>query len=117
MQALLGESIEGWVGRDRWSVYAALPPWQRRICRAHLRRDFQKLIDRGGASKRLGQKLQRIAARVFEEWHLFRGGTIRRRELAVRLDPDVCRGRESSAICMRPWSLIVVVVPHLHFYR
>ena len=89
LQALLGESIEGWVGSDRWSAYAALPAWQRQICWAHLKRDFQKLIDRGGAAKRLGHKLQRIAARVFEEWHLFRGGTISRRELAVRLDPDI----------------------------
>jgi transposase len=89
LQALLGASIAGWVGSDRWSAYAALPAWQRQICWAHLRRDFQKLIDRGGAAKRLGQKLQRITARVFEEWHLFRGGTIRRGELALRLDPDI----------------------------
>jgi len=87
--ALLGESIEGWVGSDRWSVYACVPPWQRQICWAHLKRDFQKLIDRGGATRRLGRKLQHIAHRVFEQWHLFRGGTIDRRELALRLDADV----------------------------
>jgi transposase len=39
------------------------------------------LVDRGGPAARLGKKLQRIAARVFEEWHLFRGGTFGRRAL------------------------------------
>lgn len=87
--ALLGAQAQGWVGSDRWSVYAALPPWQRQICWAHLKRDFQKLIDRGGAAERLGRKLQRLAERVFEQWHLFRGGTIDRRELALRLDADI----------------------------
>lgn len=87
--ALLGQQVQGWVGSDRWSAYAVLPPWQRQICWAHLRRDFQKLIDRGGAAARLGKKLQRIADRVFERWHLFRGGTIDRRALAVVLDPEV----------------------------
>ena len=51
-----------------------MPPWQRQICWAHLKRDFQKLVDRGGAARRLGRKLQQIAHRVFEQWHLFRGG-------------------------------------------
>jgi hypothetical protein len=35
LQALLGESIDGWVGSDRWSAYAALPAWQRQICWAY----------------------------------------------------------------------------------
>ena len=89
LQALLGEEVQGWVGSDRWSAYAALPPWQRQICWAHLQRDFQKLIDRGGAAARLGEKLQQLAGRLFEQWHLFRGGGIDRRTLAERLDVEV----------------------------
>ena len=54
----------------------------------HLKRDFQKLVDRGGPAARLGKKLQRIAARVFEEWHLFRGGTFGRRALQNHLDGE-----------------------------
>ena len=57
----------------------------------HLKRDFQKLVDRGGPAARLGKKLQRIAARVFEEWHLFRGGGIQRATLIARLDPVAAR--------------------------
>ena len=89
LTALLGERVQGWVGSDRWSVYAAVPAECRQICWAHLKRDFQKRIDRGGAARRLGRKLQQIADRVFEQWHLFRGGTLDRRELVVRLDADI----------------------------
>jgi len=86
LAALLGDTVKGFVCSDRWSAYARLSPYCRQICWAHLRRDFQKLVDRGGAAARLGKKLQRIATRVFEEWHLFRGGTFGRRALQNHLD-------------------------------
>ena len=88
LAALVGETIQGFVCSDRWSAYAKLSPWCRQICWAHLRRDFQKLVDRGGAAARLGKKLQRITDRVFEEWHLFRGGTFGRRALQNHLDGE-----------------------------
>ena len=86
LQALLGERIHGFVGSDRWSAYSRLSPYCRQICWAHLKRDFQKLVDRGGPAARLGQKLQGIAEQVFEQWHLFRGGGIDRAGLQRRLD-------------------------------
>ncbi|MHB1425432.1 MAG: IS66 family transposase [Gemmataceae bacterium] len=89
LQALLGEDIQGLVGSDRWSAYAALAPWCRQICWAHLKRDFQKLVDRGGPAARLGQQLQQVAGKVFAQWHLFRGGGMTRRELEIGIDPEV----------------------------
>jgi len=86
LAALLGEKIQGLVGSDRWSAYGRLSPFARQVCWAHLKRDFQKLVDRGGPAARLGQKLQGIAGQVFEQWHLFRGGGIDRGELQRRLD-------------------------------
>jgi transposase len=86
LAALLGEKIKGFVCSDRWSAYGRLSPFCRQICWAHLKRDFQKLVDRGGAAARLGQKLQRLAEQVFEQWHLFRGGGLDRRTLQKRLD-------------------------------
>jgi transposase len=86
LTALLGEEIKGFVCSDRWSAYGRLSPFCRQVCWAHLRRDFQKLVDRGGPAARLGEKLQRVAAGVFEEWHLFRGGGCDRRALQERLD-------------------------------
>jgi len=86
LQALLGEEVRGLVCSDRWSAYARLSPYCRQVCWAHLRRDFQKLVDRGGPAARLGEALLRIERRVFEEWHLFRGGTFGRRALQNHLD-------------------------------
>jgi transposase len=89
--ALLGAEVTGFVCSDRWSAYAKLSPYCRQVCWAHLKRDFQKLVDRGGPAARLGKKLQRVGGRVFEEWHLFRGGGCGRRELQLRLSPDAER--------------------------
>jgi transposase len=86
LAALLGEQVRGFICSDRWSAYGRLSPFCRQVCWAHLRRDFRKLVDRGGPAARLGQKLQRVADRVFEEWHLFRGGTFGRRALQNHLD-------------------------------
>src|SRR5262249_23142524 len=88
LAALLGEQVKGVVCSDRWSAYGRLSPWCRQVCWAHLKRDFQKLVDRGGPAARLGRKLQRIAGRVFEEWHLFRGGTFGRRALQNHLNGE-----------------------------
>jgi transposase len=85
LTALLGEQIQGFVGSDRWSAYGRLSPFARQVCWAHLKRDFQKLVDRGGPAQRLGETLQRVAERVFEQWHLFRGGGFDRAELQRRL--------------------------------
>jgi transposase len=86
LTALLGQKISGFVGSDRWSTYGRLSPYARQLCWAHLKRDFQKLVDRGGPAQRLGGKLQRIAEQVFEQWHLYRGGGFGRAELQRRLD-------------------------------
>jgi transposase len=88
LAALLGAQVQGFVCSDRWSAYGRLSPFVRQVCWAHLKRDFQKLVDRGGPAARLGRKLQRVAGRVFEEWHLFRGGTFGRRTLQNHLDGE-----------------------------
>lgn len=86
LAALLGERVTGLVCSDRWSAYGRLSKWCRQVCWAHLRRDFRKLADRGGPAAPLGRGLQGVAGRVFEQWHLFRGGTITRATLQRRLD-------------------------------
>jgi transposase len=132
LMALLGGTVTGFVCSDRWSAYARLSPWCRRICWAHLRRDFQKLVDRGGPAARLGRKLQRIAERVFTEWHLFRGGGCDRRQLQARLDGPArtlerllkagrrCADGKAAtfccATCMRRWSPIVTASRHVRCF-
>jgi transposase len=121
LTALLGEKIGGLVGSDRWSAYGRLSPFARQVCWAHLKRDFQKLVDRGGPARRLGQKLQRIAEQVFEQWHLFRGGGFGRAELQRRLDGTAeelerllrggrrCADTKAAAFCANVLGLVPAV--------
>jgi transposase len=71
---LLGESIHGLLVSDRWGTYNHLPNDRRQICWAHLKRDFQKCLDRGGAGAAVGRDGLKIVRRVFKAWHTFRGG-------------------------------------------
>jgi transposase len=75
LTVLLGESIRGLIVSDRWATYNQLPNDRRQICWAHLKRDFQKCIDRGrpqGAA--IGKDGLKLVRRVFKAWHRFRGG-------------------------------------------
>ncbi len=51
VDALLGEGFAGVVGSDRWPAYKRLPAERRALCYAHLKRDFQALVDRGGQAE------------------------------------------------------------------
>jgi transposase len=74
LAALLGNKIKGIISSDRWSVYGQLKLGLRQLCWAHLKRDFQKLVDRGGAGKPYGELGLGAVQILFHEWHLFRGG-------------------------------------------
>jgi transposase len=86
LKALLGE-IRGVIGSDRWGAYARLPLPMRQICWAHLKRDFQKLIDLGPATRALGRAGRRVAQEVFALWKDFKDGRIDRATLQARLQP------------------------------
>jgi hypothetical protein len=121
LAALPGEQVQGFVASDRWGAYARLSPYCRQGCWAHLKRDFRKLVDRGGPAARLGQKLQRIAERVFEESHLFRDGTFGRRALPKHLDGEArelerllhagrrCADAKAAAFCANVLALLPAV--------
>src|SRR6266700_1834067 len=51
---LLGEEYGGVLTSDRAKAYNGQPLQSRQLCWAHLRRDFQAMIDRGGAGRHLG---------------------------------------------------------------
>lgn len=86
LSALLGEKVRGIVCSDRWSAYKRLGVRWRQICWAHLKRDFQKLVDRGGVARIYGEKGLGAVHILFHEWHLFRGGGSRKR-LQFELEP------------------------------
>lgn len=86
LAALLGDTIEGIVTSDRWSAYGRLELYRRQLCWAHLLRDFQALVERGGQAKALGEELLCFADDVFHWWYRVRDGTLERSSLRSYID-------------------------------
>ena len=42
---LLGPSVHGTAGSDRWTAYGIIDLFRRQLCWAHPKRDFQKWVD------------------------------------------------------------------------
>jgi transposase len=74
--ALLGSKEDQVVGSDRFSAYEWIKASCRQVCWAHLRRDFQAMIDRGGSGERMGKRLLWLSNRLFRHWHRIRDGTL-----------------------------------------
>ncbi len=89
LAALLGEDIQGILCTDRWGVYEQVPPERRQICWAHLKRDFQKIIDRGGLSAWVGYQGRKMVKKVFAAWQAFQDGQDTRPQLEAKLAPVV----------------------------
>jgi transposase len=86
-RALLGSAWSGVVGSDRGTMYTWVDRQRRQVCWAHLKRDFQKLVDWGAASRPIGQRLLQVEAQVFALWHRFRRAEIDRATLVRELAP------------------------------
>ena len=84
---LLGERFWGWLVTDRWSAYTWYPTWRRQVCWAHLRRDIDAMIERGGRSRESGAALQAQARPMFPWWHRVRDGTWAHRTFASSMWP------------------------------
>jgi transposase len=87
LAALLGEEVYGILHTDRWNVYLQIPDERRQLCWAHLKRDFQKVVDYGGSSVFVGRRGLRIVKELFAAWHAFQEGTITRRQMQMLLEP------------------------------
>jgi transposase len=75
LQDLLTDAFDGVVNCDRAKMYWKIgrPQW----CWAHLKRDFQALIDHPDHQvKRLGRDLMRPTRELFRHWARYRDGTI-----------------------------------------
>jgi transposase len=110
-RALLGSEPEQVVGSDRFSAYEWIAARWRQMCWAHLRRDFQAMIDRGGDGKPIGETLLKRSHRLFHHWHRVRDGALDwetfgtrmarlRREVRQALeDGSKCGCARTSATC------------------
>jgi transposase len=98
--ALLGEDFDGVVVSDRYGAYFQFDV--RQPCWAHLTRDWQSFIDRGGPSEEIGQKLRDLKDQMFDWWHQVRDGTMDRRYfrfLMYELKKDVGTWLRRGAQC------------------
>lgn len=86
-KTLLGDHFSGIVGSDRFSGYGWIDPSHRQLCWAHLKRDFQALVERGDESKVVGQMLLSRLKTFFGIWHRFRENTLSRLELQTSMRP------------------------------
>jgi len=81
---LLG-SFDGVVVSDRWSAYDYLDLLSRQLCWAHLLREWQRFVDRGGTDELVGRWLQGDTRRLFRWWHRVREGTLGREVMIARV--------------------------------
>ncbi len=109
--ALLGSKEDQVVGSDRFSAYEWIKASCRQVCWAHLRRDFQAMIDRGGNGETIGRRLLSLSNRLFRHWHRVRDGTLpwgalQKRMLSLRrevkqtlLEGSKCPCAKTAATC------------------
>jgi transposase len=86
-QELLGERFWGWLVTDRWSAYTWYPVWRRQVCWAHLLRDIEAMIERGGRSREVGEGLRAQAHQMFHWWHRVRDGTLAHASFGTYMRP------------------------------
>jgi transposase len=87
VQDLLGEWFCGILVTDRWSAYHWYPTRWRQVCWAHLLRDFEAMIERGGRSQEIGEALRTQARQMFHWWHQVRDGTLTHAQFRVLMRP------------------------------
>lgn len=111
-------SAPGVLTTDRYSVYTHLPSAKRQICWAHLRRDFQAMIDRRDPGSGVGEELLLHADILAQEWGKVRAGIRTRtwfqREILPWLREEVhlllesgsqCSGSKTAGVCSELLSL------------
>jgi transposase len=87
LRKLLGPLFKGILCSDRWCVYDEWPLSQRQLCWAHLKRNFEKLLECGGRAAEVARAALNVQREVFELWHLFRGGGLNRKALGAQMAP------------------------------
>jgi transposase len=111
IKELVGEAFAGILVSDRWSAYGWLDVAYRQVCWAHLARDFQALVDRGGPAAPIGRRALAVVRDLFRAWHAFRDGGSDRARLrqtvaplqatlgAVLADGSACSDPKAAGLC------------------
>lgn len=96
IKGLPGETFSGVVVSDRAKTYH----WVNRHqwCRAHLKRDFEKMSDRAGEAGTIGQRLLDATHKLFHYCHRIRDGTISQRGFYRQI--SILRAEVESALAV-----------------
>ena len=84
-QAVLGTQEDAIAVTDRLGSYDWIAGSHRQVCWSHLRRDFQAMIDRGGAAEPIGRRLLRLSDRLFRWWHRLEDEKVDRRQFRAAM--------------------------------
>ena len=104
-QAVLGTHDSSIAVTDRCSSYDGIGAAGRPVCWSHLRRDFQAMIDRGGAAEPIGRRLLRLSDRLYHRWHRLEAARVDRgrfRTAMTRLRREVKAALDDGARCGCP---------------
>jgi transposase len=113
LKKLIGATLSGILCSDRWRAYDYVPLLQRQACWAHLKRNWEKMVERGGKALEIGQACLFVHKRVFELWHMFRGGGCSREDMDDNMVPLMfellevlrhgmrCRDPKTKRFCAR----------------
>ena len=80
---LLGDKFKGILNSDRWNGYSWVSTVRRQLCWAHLKRDFQKIAERNGVSKIIGEKLLSYEHNMFLYWRKVKAGEKTKKEFQL----------------------------------
>jgi transposase len=83
--ALVGPAYRQVLTSDRHRLYDHLAAERHQLCWAHLRRDFQAMVDRHKAGSAIGQQLLARSAVMLGWWKRVRDGTLTKIRFAGRL--------------------------------
>lgn len=96
---LIGEKYVRVLTSDRHSLYSHLPAGQHQYCWAHLRRDFQAMIDRDTDGSAVGRELLLLSDELFVLWKRVRDGTLSTTAFAAKMTrPGVFRTRFNAVL-------------------
>ena len=85
---LVGPDYRQVVTSDRYAVYDHLPDWRHQLCWAHLRRDFQAMIDRQNGGSAVGEELLARSNALFALWRRVRDGTLTQAQFGAQMHAD-----------------------------
>ena len=84
---VIGRGFCGIINTDRYAAYHWVDAHRRQLCWAHLKRDFEAIKERGGASAEIGEGLLEQVKAVFELWRQLKAGSLSREEFQRRMEP------------------------------